>query len=66
MAWQCSASSNASLLNNLRHAGILKTDRVFKAMLAVDRGGYCPRHADAYADSPQPLGNFLNFNLVSD
>jgi protein-L-isoaspartate(D-aspartate) O-methyltransferase len=56
MAWQCSASSNIQLLHNLRHAGILKTDRVFRAMMAVDRGGYVPRNEDAYADSPQPIG----------
>ena len=61
MAWQCSASSNINLLNNLRHAGIIKTDRVFRAMMAVDRGGYVPRNTDAYADSPQPIGLFESF-----
>lgn len=56
MAWQCSGTSHASLINNLRLAGIIKSDRVFKAMMAVDRGGYVPRGADPYEDSPQLIG----------
>ncbi|KAI9884277.1 MAG: hypothetical protein M1823_003932 [Watsoniomyces obsoletus] len=54
MAWRSSGSSNAGLINNLARNGLIKSDRVKAAMLAVDRGHYAP--AAAYDDSPQSLG----------
>ncbi|EEH39568.2 protein-L-isoaspartate(D-aspartate) O-methyltransferase [Paracoccidioides lutzii Pb01] len=54
MAWQSSGKSNAQLINNLFKNGLIKHERVRDAMLAVDRGDYCP--ANPYADSPQGIG----------
>ncbi|EEP82111.1 protein-L-isoaspartate O-methyltransferase [Uncinocarpus reesii 1704] len=54
MAWQCSGSSNAQLINNLFNSGLIKSERVKNAMLRVDRADYAP--ANPYADSPQTIG----------
>src|SRR4051812_20388646 len=40
MAWYCSAGSNDDLINNLKAAKIIKSERVEKAMKAVDRKHY--------------------------
>lgn len=63
MAWRCSGESNRALVDNLRKGGIIESDRVAQAMLAVDRGLFCPRDQHgkiippfAYQDSPQYLG----------
>jgi hypothetical protein len=44
MAWMCGGNSQESLISKLRKEGIIKTDRVASAMLAVDRGHYV-KHA---------------------
>jgi len=54
MAWYCSGSSNAELVNNLFTSGLIKSERVKAAMLAVDRGDYTS--TNPYADSPQGIG----------
>eukprot|EP00933_Yihiella_yeosuensis_P047293 TRINITY_DN4303_c1_g1_i1.p1 TRINITY_DN4303_c1_g1~~TRINITY_DN4303_c1_g1_i1.p1 ORF type:complete len:222 (-),score=19.04 TRINITY_DN4303_c1_g1_i1:176-841(-) len=54
MAWRCTGSSNAQLVHNLRKAGVITSDRIEQALLAVDRGNYAPR--SAYVDAPQPIG----------
>jgi hypothetical protein len=54
MAWYCSAGSNDDLVNNLKAAKIIKSERVEKAMKAVDRKHYASQ--TPYKDSPQPLG----------
>ncbi|KAK4556304.1 hypothetical protein LTR86_006448 [Recurvomyces mirabilis] len=54
MAWRSSGSSNETLIENLARNGLIKQDRVKKAMLAVDRAHYTP-HAP-YQDSPQSIG----------
>ncbi|KAI8819676.1 protein-L-isoaspartateD-aspartate O-methyltransferase [Fimicolochytrium jonesii] len=54
MAWQCSATSNTGLVDNLKHAGLISSPRVEQAMKAVDRGKYV--ELDPYEDSPQPIG----------
>lgn len=54
MAWYCSASSNDDLVNNLKTAKIIKSERVAKAMKAVDRKHYASQ--TPYKDSPQPIG----------
>uniref|UniRef100_A0A674MN08 Protein-L-isoaspartate O-methyltransferase n=1 Tax=Takifugu rubripes TaxID=31033 RepID=A0A674MN08_TAKRU len=54
MAWMSSGSTHAELITRLRDHGVIRSDRVFNAMLATDRGIYSADHP--YADSPQPIG----------
>ncbi|KAH8688876.1 protein-L-isoaspartate O-methyltransferase [Talaromyces proteolyticus] len=54
MAWFCSGTTNAELINNLWNAGLIKNERVKRAMLGVDRDHYAP--SSPYSDSPQPIG----------
>lgn len=54
-AWRCGSSSNSGLVSNLVTAGIISSERVQRAMLAVDRGNYTL--VDPYADSPQGIGH---------
>ncbi|KAK4696751.1 protein-L-isoaspartate(D-aspartate) O-methyltransferase, partial [Lecanoromycetidae sp. Uapishka_2] len=54
MAWMSSGSSNASLIKNLTSNGLITSDRVKTAMLAVDRAHFAP--AAPYTDSPQTIG----------
>ncbi|RIB04705.1 L-isoaspartyl protein carboxyl methyltransferase [Gigaspora rosea] len=54
MAWFCSANTNHGLVNNLKKAGIFQSERVEKAMEAIDRGKYVKY--DPYRDSPQQIG----------
>lgn len=54
MAWRSHGVSNADLIQQLRKNGIIKSDVVANAMLAVDRKNYCA-HAP-YHDSPQTIG----------
>lgn len=35
MAWSCSGSTNSELVENLYNSGLIKNDRVKKAMLGV-------------------------------
>lgn len=49
------ARSNQELIQHLRRSRIIKNDRVFDAMAAVDRGKYT-HPAYAYVDSPQGIG----------
>ncbi|KAF8821348.1 L-isoaspartyl protein carboxyl methyltransferase family protein [Cardiosporidium cionae] len=55
MAWRCTGHSNAELINNLRSAEIIRNNRVYEAMLKVDRANYVRNNP--YADSPQSLGH---------
>jgi len=54
MAWRSSGANNKQLIENLKANGIIKSERVAAAMLAVDRGFYSKRNP--YADSPQAIG----------
>ncbi|CAF9907336.1 MAG: hypothetical protein ALECFALPRED_003303 [Alectoria fallacina] len=54
MAWISSGSTNAALIKNLRSNGLIKSELVNNAMLAVDRAHYAP--ATPYHDSPQIIG----------
>ncbi|ORZ35520.1 Pcmt1-prov protein [Catenaria anguillulae PL171] len=58
MAWLCGARTNTGLVDNLFGAGIIKSQRVKDAMLAVDRNTFVPGlpASLAYADSPQSIG----------
>ncbi|KAL4882315.1 protein-L-isoaspartate O-methyltransferase [Aspergillus karnatakaensis] len=55
MAWYCSGSTNNELIENLSREGLIKDERVKRAMMAVDRGHYAPSRP--YSDSPQPIGH---------
>ncbi|KAF9479317.1 protein-L-isoaspartate O-methyltransferase [Pholiota conissans] len=57
MAWRCTGKSNAQLVANLKHNGIIHSDKVAAAMNAVDRGNYVLRSWEAYEDSPQYIGH---------
>ncbi|CAB3223706.1 unnamed protein product [Arctia plantaginis] len=54
MAWRSHGVTNTDLVNNLRKNGIIKSESVARAMLAVDRKKYCPYAP--YHDSPQSIG----------
>jgi len=54
MSWRCSAESNASLIDNMRDAGLVKSAAVEAAMRATDRGNYAP--SGPYEDRPQRIG----------
>ncbi|KAI1895663.1 hypothetical protein AGOR_G00108540 [Albula goreensis] len=54
MAWMSSGKTQAELISRLRDHGVIKSDRVFDAMLATDRGLYSRDYP--YADSPQSIG----------
>lgn len=42
--------------------GVIRSDRVFNAMLATDRGLYSIDYP--YADSPQSIGNNFSHSLL--
>ncbi|XP_028131463.1 protein-L-isoaspartate(D-aspartate) O-methyltransferase [Diabrotica virgifera virgifera] len=54
MAWRSHGKSNLELVRNLRANGIIKSDAVENAMLAVDRGNYSK--TSPYMDAPQGIG----------
>jgi len=54
MAWACTAGTNSMLIDNLRRAGIIHSDRIVQAMKAVDRSDYASHYP--YEDSPQSIG----------
>ena len=67
MAWCCSGNSNGELVERLEAAGIVNDPRVKAAMLATDRGHFCPADGPRkknstyqygpYADAPQAIGH---------
>ncbi|XP_011566941.3 protein-L-isoaspartate(D-aspartate) O-methyltransferase isoform X1 [Plutella xylostella] len=54
MAWRSHGTNNADMVRNLKANGIIKSDSVYNAMLAVDRAHYCPN--SPYVDAPQSIG----------
>ncbi|KAF8069073.1 protein-L-isoaspartate O-methyltransferase [Lyophyllum atratum] len=56
MAWRSSGKSNKELISNMSKAGIFKSERVAKAMEAVDRANYVQNKSAAYEDAPQSIG----------
>lgn len=54
MAWRSHGKSNLEMVRNLRVNGIIKSDVVENAMLAVDRQYYSKNNP--YMDSPQGIG----------
>ncbi|XP_076765759.1 protein-L-isoaspartate(D-aspartate) O-methyltransferase [Xylocopa sonorina] len=55
MAWHCSGTTNHEMVNKLKEAGILTTDRAEAAMLAIDRAKYC-HESNPYLDKPRRIG----------
>ncbi|KAL2841247.1 protein-L-isoaspartate O-methyltransferase [Aspergillus pseudoustus] len=55
MAWHCTGATNNELIENLSREGLIKNEKVKKAMMAVDRAHYAPSRP--YSDSPQPIGH---------
>ncbi|XP_059505309.1 protein-L-isoaspartate(D-aspartate) O-methyltransferase-like isoform X2 [Stegostoma tigrinum] len=54
MAWTSSGNSHSQLVQNLKKGGVIRSQRVFDAMIATDRALYC--RTNPYADSPQSIG----------
>lgn len=54
MAWMSSGKTQSELVSRLRDHGVIRSDRVFDAMLATDRGIYTRDYP--YSDSPQSIG----------
>ncbi|KAM4625162.1 l-isoaspartyl protein carboxyl methyltransferase, like isoform 3-T3 [Polymixia lowei] len=54
MAWMSSGKTHPELISRLRDHGVIRSDRVFEAMLATDRGLYSKDYP--YADTPQSIG----------
>lgn len=60
MAWRCSGSTNAELVDNLVRGGLLQTPRVIDAFKRVDRRFYVQDKYEAYRDSPSYIGCVTN------
>ncbi|XP_069574292.1 l-isoaspartyl protein carboxyl methyltransferase, like isoform X1 [Brachyistius frenatus] len=54
MAWMSSDKTHPELVSRLRDRGVIRSDRVFDAMLATDRRLYSTVYP--YVDSPQSIG----------
>ncbi|QSL64487.1 hypothetical protein MERGE_001788 [Pneumocystis wakefieldiae] len=54
MAWHCSGKTHMELVENLKKANIIKSERVYQTMLSTDRALFCP--SMAYEDAPQYIG----------
>ncbi|KAI1424323.1 protein-L-isoaspartate O-methyltransferase-domain-containing protein [Xylaria sp. FL1777] len=55
MAWRSSGRCNRTLAENLFNNGMIKSEAVKNAFLAVDRAHYAP--SSPYEDSPQAIGH---------
>lgn len=53
-AWQCSGRTNLEMIENLKLAGIIKSEQVLQALLKVDRANYSDVYP--YSDAPQGIG----------
>jgi protein-L-isoaspartate(D-aspartate) O-methyltransferase len=53
-AWQCSGRTNLEMIENLKLAGIIKSEPVRQALSKVDRANYADAYA--YSDAPQGIG----------
>jgi len=54
MAFRTRSSSNLELIRSLRQRGVIKSETIERAMLAVDRANYSPN--DPYDDAPKSIG----------
>eukprot|EP00116_Pleurobrachia_bachei_P009279 sb/3469541/ len=55
MAWRCHGKTHKEQVDQLRKSGIIKSNVVYEAMLAVDRKDFCS--SEPYRDSPQSIGS---------
>jgi len=55
--WRAFSRSNDGLIDQLKDYQIISSDRVEKAMRAVDRGKYSADQSLAYFDQPHPIGH---------
>lgn len=53
-AWTCSGRSQKELVQKMREANIIASDKVARVMEVVDRQYFCPENP--YDDAPQPIG----------
>lgn len=53
MAWHSSGSTHRELIENVYRNGFIKDDRIFNAMLRVDRADFTDQQSGAYSDRPQ-------------
>lgn len=58
--WASKAATHQELMDMLRHRNIVKSSRIYQAMLATDRGNYIKE--SPYVDSPQPIGHFATIS----
>jgi protein-L-isoaspartate(D-aspartate) O-methyltransferase len=56
MAWHCSATTNAGMVDALQREGLIKTSEVAEVMRRVDRGFFVRNPDEAYLDQPLPIG----------
>jgi len=56
MAFYNESKTNEDLINQLQENKVIKSKSVALAMLAIDRGDFCPNENNAYVDCPQPIG----------
>ncbi|XP_072284341.1 protein-L-isoaspartate(D-aspartate) O-methyltransferase isoform X2 [Pyxicephalus adspersus] len=54
MAWTSSGKTHSDLINNLRKNGVIRSQRVFDALMETDRAHYIQNFP--YMDSPQSIG----------
>ena len=53
MAWRSSGSTHRELIENLYRNGFIKDERIFEAMVRVDRADFTDQQLGAYSDRPQ-------------
>lgn len=51
-----SMDKNEGLVEQLKHYGMIKSDKVAEVLQIVDRGLFVPEGSPAYVDSPMPIG----------
>ena len=56
MSWSTKATTNHGLIQGLKQNGIVKNDKVYKALLAVDRLNFSKDANEAYNDNPHGIG----------
>ncbi|KAK2594464.1 hypothetical protein QQS21_007810 [Conoideocrella luteorostrata] len=60
MAWRCSGTTNAQLIENMWRSGLITDTRAKEAFLKVDRAHYAP--SSPYEDSPQGIGHLATIS----
>ena len=55
MAWNSSGRSNSELVRNMHRGGLIRSEKVLQAFLAVDRGNFVPRDKREHAYQDEPI-----------